>query len=497
LEDQPLGRDFGGQVRDLVRVLREQWWIIVLCVALTTFAAAAYTSTQKKEYETSAKLLLQLDNLSSTIAGTTIGGGDPTRQSATDAQLAASPAVAAQVRKALHGALGNARVTSSANSDSNILTITVRDTDAARAARVANAFGRQFIIFRRDNTRQRYERALRTVQTRLAQTRKGTADHTTLQAQVKQLKLLVSLQTGDAQLVQPAATPTDPVEPKPVRNIALGAIVGLLLALGLAFLRDRLDRRLKNEDQVEMALPGVPIVGLVPEPRRGRASRLMTAEGYHTLHANLRLISRGRPLKSLLVTSADPGEGKSTVAMNLGLSMIEKGEEALVLDADLRRPSISERVGADRRVGVSSILAGEGTVETSVQSHELQPSRNGKGPHVALAGALSIVPAGPAAANVQLLVSERSLGTLLEESRQRAATVIFDGPPLGSFADMLPLAKEVDGLIVVVRLYHSRTDQLKRFAAQLTNAKIEPVGVVVLGARPAPTRYYSDYLSKR
>jgi Mrp family chromosome partitioning ATPase len=132
-----------------------------------------------------------------------------------------------------------------------------------------------------------------------------------------------------------------------------------------------------------------------------------------------------------------------------------------------------------------------------VQTRPVERSRNGDGPSVALEGDLAIVPAGPPAANVQLLLSDRSLGALLESSRERSEVVIFDGPPVGSFADMLPLAKEVDGVIVVVRLYYSRKDQLRRFAAQLTNAGIAPVGVAVLGAATGPSRYYADYISKR
>jgi Mrp family chromosome partitioning ATPase len=176
--------------------------------------------------------------------------------------------------------------------------------------------------------------------------------------------------------------------------------------------------------------------------------------------------------------------------------MIEKGQTALVLDADLRRPSLTERLKADRRVGVSTILAGEGTLDTSVQQRPAHASRNGDGPSVTLDGELPIVAAGPEATNLQLLLNDRSLGALLEASRARSEVVIFDGPPVGSFADMLPLAKEVDGVIVAVRLYHSRTDQLKRFAAQLENAGIEPVGVVVLGAAAGPSRYYSEYLAR-
>jgi capsular exopolysaccharide synthesis family protein len=253
----------------------------------------------------------------------------------------------------------------------------------------------------------------------------------------------------------------------------------------------------KDEEQIGRFFPGIPLIGLVPEPRRRRVSRLMTAEGYHTLQANLALIAREGHLKTILVTSAAPGEGKSTVALNLGLAMIERGSAALVIDADLRRPSISERVNADRRVGVSSILAGDGTIDTSVQERPLEPSRNGSGPSVALKGELPVVPAGPPAPNVQLLLSDRSLEGLLEASRTRNEIVIFDGPPIGSFADMLPLAREVDGVIVVVRLYHSRRDELQRFAAQLANASIKAIGIVVLGAAVGPSRYYAEYLAKR
>ena len=496
MEDQT-GRDFGGQIRDLTRVLREQWWIIVLCLAIATFAAAAYTGSQKKEYQATAKLLLQTDNLSSTIAGTSLPGVDPTRQTATDAQLVALPAVARRVSARLKQPLSATAVTTSAGPDSNIIGVTVTDRNPRRAARFANAFANQYIGFRRDTTRQRYARALRAIQTLLAQSRPKTVDAATLQAQAKQLKLLVSLQTGDAQLVQNATPPTAPASPDPERNILLGALVGAVLGLGLAFLRDRLDRRVKSEDQLESVLPGVPIVGLVPEARRRPTSRQLTAEGFHTLQANLALLTRGRPLKTVLVTSAAPEEGKSTVALNLALAMREKGQAALVLDADLRRPSLSERVNADRRVGVSSILAGEGTLGASVQERAVDPSRNGDGPSIALRGDLLLVPAGPPATNVQLLLNDRSLGELLEASRERSEVVIFDGPPIGSFADMLPLAKEIDGVIVVVRLYYSRRDQLKRFSTQLTNAGIAPVGVVVLGAAIGPSRYYAGYLAKR
>lgn len=483
-------------MRDLARVVREQWWVIVLCILITGFAAAAYTSTREKQYDASARLLLQPDNLSQAIAGAAIPGVDPTRQAATDAQLVSLPTVAARVSKQLKRPLSATAVKTASGADSNLLTVTVRDRNPKRAALFANAFAEQYIAFRRGTNRSRYRRALATLQSRLGAARPGTPDYATLRAQVKQLRLLTSLQTGDAQLVQRATPPAASVEPRPVRNVVLGLIVGVILGFGLAFLRDRLDRRLKNEESLESLLPGVPVIGLVPEPRRSRTSKMMAAEAFHSVEANLALLARGRPLQTLLVTSAVPGDGKSTVALNLALAMMEKGRSALVLDADLRRPALSERLHADRRVGVSRILAGQGTLATSVQEVPVERARNGDGPTVALEGTLSLVSAGPGAANLQILMNDRSLAELLEASRARSECVIFDGAPVGSFADLLPLAKEVDGVLLVVRLYHSRKDQIKRFATQLRNAAIEPVGVVVLGAAMSASGYYESYLSE-
>jgi Mrp family chromosome partitioning ATPase len=121
------------------------------------------------------------------------------------------------------------------------------------------------------------------------------------------------------------------------------------------------------------------------------------------------------------------------------------------------------------------------------------PTRNGKGPIVALSGDLTLVPAGPTPPNPQLLLNERRLEALLAEARVSSDTVIVDGPPLGLFSDMLPVARRVDGVIVAVRLYHSRRDHLKRFAEQMKDSGIEPLGVVVLGARDDLHGYYGYY----
>ena len=164
----------------------------------------------------------------------------------------------------------------------------------------------------------------------------------------------------------------------------------------------------------------------------------------------------------------------------------------MVVEADLRRPALSERlkVETDSDTGVSRILVGEATLERSLRRVIAVPSRNGKGPAVAIAGDLALVPSGPLPPSPQVLLNGRRLETLLGEARARSDTVIVDGPPMGVFSDMLPVAQRVDGVIVVVRLDHSRRDEIERFKYQLASTGIQPVGVVVLGADTMSAGYY-------
>jgi capsular exopolysaccharide synthesis family protein len=494
LQDENTRRDVAAQLREFGRVLREQKWLVALCVILAGFGAAAYASSQQKIYQSTAKLLLQPGDLGAALVGTGIGGSDPVRQAATDTQLVSLPAVGQRVAKRLGGPLAPATVSTSQSGDSNIISVDVRDPNAARAASVANAFAAEYIRFRSEANRRRYQVALQTLQGRLSRLPKrgAKADRTRLRQQVKDLQLLSSLQTGDAQVIQGALPSGAPVSPKPTRDLILGLLFGAFLGIALGFLRDRLDRRVKEQQQAESIFPGVPVIGWIPKPRRGRAAKLRAADAFYALRTNLGYLSPNGPFASMLVTSAMAGEGKSSIALNLGLVMSELDDRVLVLDADLRRPALSKRVKADGRVGVSRILAGEVQLDASVQRQAVDASVNGSGPAPALAGELAIVASGPLPQSPQILLTEHALGALLKSAREQSDVVIVDGPPIGAVADMLPVARNVDAVIVVVRLYHSRKDALARLAAQLANAKVKPVGLVVLGT-PARARGYYDY----
>jgi capsular exopolysaccharide synthesis family protein len=492
-------RDVAAQLREFGRVLREQKWLVALCIIVAGFAAAAYSSSQQKIYESTAKLLLQTGDLGAAVVGTGVGASDPQRQAATDTQLVSLPAVGARVAKRLHEPLAPATVSTSQSGDSNIISVDVRDPNPKRAAAIANAFSSEFIRFRSEANKRRYLAALQTLEARLRQLpkHKSSAERTRLRQQAKDVRLLSSLQTGDAQVIQKALPAGAAVSPKPTRDLVLGLIIGALVGIALAFLRDRLDRRVKNQAQAEEVFPGVPVIGWIPKARRARASKLRAADAFYALRTNLGYLSPNGPFRSLLVTSAMAGEGKSSIALNLGLAMSELDGRVLLLDADLRRPALSRRLNLDNRVGVSRVLAGDEELRGSVQRTSVDAaSLNGSGPVPTIEGDLAIVPSGPLPPSPQLLLTDHALGSLLTSADAESDVVIVDGPPIGAVADMLPVARGVDAVIVVVRLYHSRTDALERLAAQLSNAKVKPVGIVLLGTA-AKSRGYYDYAPDR
>jgi Mrp family chromosome partitioning ATPase len=488
--------DVAAQLRNFLRILREQAWLVLLCVAVTTGAAVYYANEQDDEYETQAQVLSQQENLSAALVGSLPTLGDSVRQAATDDRLAGLPVIgdrtAAKLGRHAKAVFGEIE------GDSNVVVITVQDEDPEFAATFANAYALEFIAFRREANRSRYDQALKTLNGRLRalnRRQRRTPAGRRLADQAEQLRTVAGLQTGDAQIVQRAAVPGEPFRPNDERTIGLGLVFGLLLGLALAILRDRLDRRLKTADQVRAVLGDLPMLGSIPRPRRGKSGMAPTADGFHALEANVSAVPDGRP-RTVLVTSAAPGEGKSTVAVNLALSTGQRGRAATVLEADLRRTEISRTLGLSGDAGVALVLTGGTPLDGKIVRLTVTPPRRHRrrrGLIVALEGTLDVVPAGRASASPHVLFEDERVESLLAQASALREAVVIDGPPLGVFADMLSVARKVDAVLIVVRLYHSRRDDLLRFMQQLDDSGIRPLGVVVLGADRDAPHYYRDY----
>ena len=215
---------------------------------------------------------------------------------------------------------------------------------------------------------------------RLTAEERSGAQGVALQQRGEQLQILAALQTGNAELVQPANTPGAPSSPQPIRNGLIGAVFGLILGCGIAMLLERLDRRLKDPTEVSQ-LYGRPVIGAVPESREiGRADQgfddLPTneAEPMRMLRANLRYFNVDREVRAVLVTSAAPGEGKSTVAKHLASAAASAGEAVLLLEADLRRPTLKNRLGLAGDAGLSQVLAGTRSLRSCIEQVDVAGS---------------------------------------------------------------------------------------------------------------------------
>jgi uncharacterized protein involved in exopolysaccharide biosynthesis len=266
-------RDVAAEVRRLGRMLRDQAWIVLICVVVAVGAAAIYESTKDTVYEAQSKVLLIQDDPNASLSGQTVFL-DPVRQRATALELITGPNVAARARRQLRTKKPIGPVRAAASGDSNVVTIFARNDSPVLAARTADAYAKQYVEFRRDAVRARYDQALADVRNRINRLeRSGSAASADqlrqLRDQAEQLSLLASTRLPDATVIQRANGFALAKKPRWARTLVLAAIIGLLVGLALAFIRDRLDDRVKTEEDLGDVIPGVPVLAAIPRWRPG------------------------------------------------------------------------------------------------------------------------------------------------------------------------------------------------------------------------------------
>jgi capsular exopolysaccharide synthesis family protein len=281
--------------------------------------------------------------------------------------------------------------------------------------------------------------------------------------------------------VAEAQVPRFPVSP----NTRLIAITGLLAGLALGVLyalgRQLLDTRIRTERDVERVTES-PVIGSVP--RRDRAAgitllaapRSSAAEGYRRIRANLEFADVDAPIRSLAVTSALPGEGKTTTAVNLALALGEHSSSVLLVDADLRRPTVAQTTGLEGAVGLTSVLVGAVALDDAVQPW---------------AGGVDVLTSGSVPPNPNQLLGSAAMASLMSELTARYEFVVLDTPPILPAADALTLAHLTDGALVVTRVRSTRRAQLAEATDALDGVNARTLGVVL--TRVAPTRHSSYY----
>jgi capsular exopolysaccharide synthesis family protein len=482
----------------ILRTLRRRAGIIIMCAILVPAAAVAFSVSQQNEYTASASLLFRDPQFDQKLFGSTAfqPSVDPAREAATNVKLVALEIVAARTANALHGRVTAAQVQAAVavepEGQSDVASIRATTTDPRFAATLANTFAQQFILFRREADRSKIASADELVQAQLdrlpAADRAGDRGRT-LRNHAEQLKVLAALQTGNAELVQPARPPTVRSSPKPLRNGIIGGFLGLILGAGLAFLLERFDRRLRTTREIGDAF-GRPILGTVPQSRgiarEGvRALDAGEQESFRMLRANLRYFNVDSKISSVLITSAAPAEGKSTVAMYLALTAAAGGAHVLLLEADMRKPTLAQRLGISSRDGLSQVLAGARDLGDVVKHVRLNTGANDT-------RSVDVLPTGPIPPNPTDLVESDRMRRILRGAEAAYDLVIIDTPPTSIVSDAIPLVNEVSGVIVVSRLGRTTRESAAHLRKQLEQLGANTLGIVVnsVGRRGSGYGYY-------
>lgn len=478
--------------------VRRHTAVVLVCLLGVPIVVLAYSLSQTKQYSASATLLFREPSFSENFGNQPIfpASSDPTRDASTNFGLVALPGVAVQTARALTVPpnLVSGHISLQPQGQSNLLSVTVTETDPRLAARVANELCRQYIQGRQIADRSIIQHAvtrLRQQFNSLSPAQRTTPRGLQLTNSLNQLSTLAALQTGNAELAQQAVPPSSPSSPRTVRNTALGLVVGAILGLGLALLLNFLDQRLRTpEDLTELfeapLLAAVPRSAALKEISSDATKPLPMRERdpFSTLRTNLQFLNHAGSLRSLLVTSAVSGEGKTTVSLNLASAAAAAGAQVLLVEADLRRPSLRELLGLPRHPGFSNVLAGQVSSQEAVLMGPSPWSLNGAVP----AATLHVLAAGDAPPNPADLLASGRLRDVLKYAEETVDIVIFDSAPIGLVPDPVPLASQVDGVVLV-----ARPGAYSRKVATRVRHHLVQVGANLVGVVANAVTHTDDY----
>jgi capsular exopolysaccharide synthesis family protein len=462
---------------------------------VTTVVAVGISLLQEKQYSATASLLFRNPGFAQDLFGSssTPAVTDPTREAATNEKLVGLQVVAERTAKKLRNLSYEevaGMVETSGSGEAEVVSVTATGPDPAQAKRVANTFARQFIAFRAAADRSKLLQAKGLAEKefeRLTPAEQTEVRGRALSSGAERLGMLASLQTGNAELVQPAVLPTAPSSPKPFRNGVIAALIGLLLGIGLAFLFERLNRRLRDPEEAQEAY-GLPVLGTVPESKAIMESNqgsganelpFFENESFRMLRSSLRYFNVDRDMRSVLITSSTAGVGKSTIAWNLARTAATSAKVVLV-ETDLRNPTLYRQHSLKGGQGLAEILTHQVNLDEGIQSIPVATGGsdgNGGGRN------LDVIIAGSLPPNPAELIESQTMAEVLSQLSERYELVVIDTAPIGVVSDAFPLLHRVDGVIIVARMDTTTRDTAERIREQLHRLEASVLGIIANGVK--------------
>jgi polysaccharide biosynthesis transport protein len=468
-------------------MLRRRWLIVGAVVLGCMAVAVVHQRGSAKSYAATASVTFQSTTLSDAALQVSVSGNEPQREANTETLVAHSPAVAAGARAQLNIAaepnelLKQVKVEAAPNAD--VLNVIASTGDPRYSERLANAFAEQYIAFKAKSQLAGIAIAERKLQEQLAALPVGSPERSTLQQSLQRIGELRAVAGGGASIIG-LASPGKPVGTTLSTTVVIGLVIGLAIAFSIVFVMESLDRRIKSIEEFEREYR-LPALAAVPQSafRVHRAADRNELEPYRILRSALDFAAVTRPLDTLMVTSAAPGEGKTTVAVDLSHAVALAGRRVVLVELDLRRPTFAEHFGLDTRSGLTTALA-QDTPLTELLVEPFPDLPN-----------FSVLPVGRIPHNPSELLGWPGIAEIISELAAGESMVVIDAPPLNPVADAQVLLNNsaIHGTILVARVGHATRDQVRRARMILDRHIVEPVGIVVTGLLDADRYGYGFY----
>lgn len=481
--------------------VRRRKLAFALTLAACILIAIAWFVLRPPSYSATSKVLVTPRDIPVSVAGEVdrTNSRDAARLAATEAELVRLRAVIAAARERLPSSSAPTdtlrdRVSVSVGVNSDILNISATDTSPDRARALADAVARSYVAFRTDLETSRIEAARETLAAQLQSLRASGRDvgpyYERLLSDFRQLGTLAQIGTTTFTVVETAGEPTQ-VSPRPIRDTAVALFLSLLIAVLISILVDRIDSRVRDEDELESVL-GAPLLGRIALPEDGMPNTPRTlaladstagpaAEAFRMLRANFDFTTAAADSRVVLITSALPEAGKSTIAANLAAALAQAGQRVALADLDLRRPTCHLFFNLPRGPGAADVIVGRAGVDQTLvptavpipgPAAETQPSS----PVLFLA-------AGTTAPNPAQLLASPQCARTIDALRESADVVLVDAPPLLVCGDAKTIAPYVDALLLAVPMGSANRRDMTEVARELSTVRPPLLGFVATGSR--------------
>lgn len=511
----PTDAPIGNELRQYIALLRRWLWLLVLATILA--GGAAYFASQQITpiYEASTTVLIrEADNSIDASDYRSIITSE--RLASTYAEMMRNTpileAVIEQVDQSMRVRALRQSISVQPIRDTQLIEIRVEDTDPERAANVANVLvavfserNQEIQTSRFASSKESLRNQLDDVEQQIQETRAAldgldegseSAERVRLEATLRQyeqtyaslLQSFEQVRVAEAQStsgivqVEPATTPLNPVRPRTLTNTLLAAVVGMMLAVGGVFLYEYLDDTLKDPAFITEGL-NLPILGLIAThesdgdgPIAQSQPRSPVTEAFRSLRTNIQYAGVDRRIRTLLVTSAEPGAGKSTVLSNFAVVLAQSGQNIVVVEGDLRRPALHRRMNVPNRSGLSDLFVHE-DMPLEYVTQETQYT------------GLSVVTSGEKPPNPSELLGSAKMNNILGQLQGRFDRVVIDAPPLMAVTDAAVLAPHVDGVLLVAQPGQTKVPALQQAVRQLRHVGSNVIGVVLNNVKLSDARY--------